>query len=84
MTNKSRHIPTVCLLKKSLDVPTQQGMEKLSRGELVVVLGNNGENKTISLYLDSSQNFSCPEKLLKQVSSFFIRAINGRKTQWPV
>eukprot|EP00116_Pleurobrachia_bachei_P019322 sb/3479584/ len=66
MTTNTRH-PPVCLLRKSIDIPTQQGTEKLSRGELVVVVGNNGENKTISLYLNSTQNFSCSEKLLKSI-----------------
>lgn len=58
----------VCLLRKTIPIPTGQGTGQLVKGELVTVINRHGDECTISLLMDSSQVYSCLDKNLKLAS----------------
>ena len=58
----------VCLLKKTIQIPTGHGTGELVKGELVTVVSSQGDDWTISLLMDSSQLYSCHERNLKLVN----------------
>ena len=60
--------PQVCLLRKTIQIPTGHGTSQLVKGELVTVISFQGDDCTISLLMDSSQVYSCHEKNLKMVT----------------